>query len=296
MTAGRSSDRALKLSGLPQASEDPLAGGAAFVAYCLGGEVRAQQRREAINRAHSASRLARRPGHDPYPAALTLVQRAGVALEDLARLAIALESIGESDPFTSFRAARYADLEAIYDRLAENAEGLRASVRLPDASQTADLSPELRDAVLSASDALARRWSARWDRCASWWLLLHRITKALRHGAPLMPREWVVGQPGVGALGNGVADPFDRWVLLVSTSVDLDAKHLHTETVPADLSDQTLARARHAGLEAVSLARELTGAHAQRVRSESKWALPSDVVNLVDHRHRKVLRAHARNA
>jgi hypothetical protein len=124
--------------------------------------------------------------------------------------------------------------------------------------------------------------------------LLRRIAKAMRHGAPLIPRELVVDPPGAGALGKGLDDVFARWVLVVDTTVDAPANAINSFYAAADLSDATLAQARQAGLEAVALARELAGAHVMRLRSTSVWALPKDVGRLVSPKHRQVLREHAR--
>ena len=104
----------------------------------------------------------------------------------------------------------------------------------------------------------------------------------------------MLGPPGTGALGEHLMDAFERWVLLVGTEVDNEATTLSTTYEMADISDDTLAQARQAGLEAVGLARDLAAGHVHRVRSESKWAMPDDVMRLVGHKQRRVLREHAR--
>lgn len=293
-TSARPSGRVLRISELPRASEQAYAGGPRFVAYCLGGEVRAQQRRVAIARAEAAHRRATGRGDDPYPTALILSQRVGVALEDVARLVVAFESVGTADPFDVLREARYSMLDDAFTRLAQDPEALRAAVRLPAPEDTAELQPALREAILEASDALARRWLGHWTRSANGWQLVRRLAKALRHGSPLLTRELVLGPPGAGALGQGLNDIYERWVLLVGTEVDHEAEELNTTYSMADVSEDTLSRARHAGLEAVALARELAGTHLERVRTESTWALPSDVLKLVGPAHRQVLKEHAR--
>jgi alkylation response protein AidB-like acyl-CoA dehydrogenase len=50
--------RALRISNLPRGADAPIAGGASFVAYCSGSEVRAEQRRVAIVRARALHRSA----------------------------------------------------------------------------------------------------------------------------------------------------------------------------------------------------------------------------------------------
>lgn len=173
-------------------------------------------------------------------------------------------------------------------------EALRAAVRLPSVDDAADLEAPLREAMLEISEALTRRWIGHWEHCAAGWQLLRRLAKALRHGSPVLPRELVLGPPGTGALGEHLMDAFERWVLLVGTEVDNEATTLSTTYEMADISDDTLAQARQAGLEAVGLARDLAAGHVHRVRSESKWAMPDDVMRLVGHKQRRVLREHAR--
>jgi hypothetical protein len=293
-TSERPPGRVLRISGLPGASEQTYAGSPQFVAYCLGGDVRAKQRRDAIGRAQAAHQRATGRGEDPYPTALILCQRIGVALEDVARLVLAFESLSTSDPFDVLRNARYDMLDDAFARLADEPESLRAALMLPTPRDTAELDEPLRSAILEASDALARRWVGHWTRCARGWQLLRRLAKALRHGSPLLSRELVLGPPGAGALGEGLGDVFERWVLLVGSEVDHEAEALNTTYAIADIGEDTLSRARHAGLEAVALARKLAGAHVQRVHSESKWALPRDVVKLVGPKHRRILKRCAR--
>lgn len=293
-TVQRRPGRALRISGLPGASEQPYAGGPGFVAYCLGGEARAHLRRDAIGRAQAAHRRTLRRREDPYPTALILCQRLGVVLEDVARLVLAFESLGAGDPFDVLRNARYDALDDAFVRLADDSEALRATLQLPGPDDTAEVDAFLREAVLAASDALARRWLGHWSHCAEGWDLLRRLAKGLRHGSPLLPRELVLGPPGAGALGHGLSDVFERWVLVVGTEVDRVAEELNTSYGMADLSDATLSRARQTGLEAVALARALAAAHVERVRSGLKWALPGYVVNLVGREHRRVLMEHGR--
>lgn len=289
----RPAGRALRLSGLPGASEQPYAGGPQFVAYCLGADVRARQRRDAITRAHSAHKRAMQRDDDPYPTALILCQRLGVPLEDLARLVLAFESVGEADLFTVLRSPGYDKLDYVFRRLQEDPAALRAAFTLPTAEDAGELGDPLGSAVLAASNTLAARWLGQWERCVGGWDLLRRLAKALRHGSPLLPRELVLGPPGAGWLGDGIDDAFERWVLLVDTGVDHDAERISTTYAAADISEGTLARARHAGLDAVALARGLADAHVQRVRSESKWAFPNDVLERIGAQHRRVLKEHA---
>jgi hypothetical protein len=283
----------LRLSGLPASSDEPWAGGAPFLAYCLGGEVRARQRRNAIQRARAAHGRPTERHENAYPTALILCQRLGVELEDVGRLVLAFEGLRGADAFAVLRDVRVKSLDDVFPRLAADAEALRAAVQLPTPEGTTELDPSLREALLEASDALAHRWFGHWGRAADGWQLLRRLAKALRHGAPLIPREVVVGPPGAGALGQGLHDAYERWVLLVDTEVDHEAESLTTTSSVADISDGTLARASQAGLEAVALARVLTAAHVRRVQSHSKWALPLDALKLVSRQQRRVLRKHA---
>lgn len=296
MAAGqRDSSRSLRLSGVPAWSEAPVAGGAHFVAYCMSGEVRADQRRVALSRARAAHRRAVGRHQDPYLSALVLAQRLGVALEDLARLLLAFEALDGGDPFEAFRTGRLQDFDEVYSRLTADPEALRHAVRLPAPDDTTDLEPALRAAVLEASDALARRWLDHLRDAAAGWLLLRRIAKSMRHGTPLLPRELVLGPPGAGALGRGLEDSFDRWVLLLDTEVDQPNRALETAYVMADISERTLARGYQAGLNAVAMAREVTAAHVHRVTSQSKWAMPRHVLKLVGRDTARVLKEHSRD-
>ena len=264
------------------------------MAYCLGGDVRAEHRRKSIDRAFAMHRRAVARGDDPYPSALVLCQRLGVALEDLGRLVLALENLETGDAFAVLRGARLDDLDGVFERLLDDDAELRAAFRLPSPETTESLAPDLREALLAATEALTRRWSNHWSAGANGWLLLRRIAKAMRHGAPLIPREIVVESPGAGVLGKGLQDAFTRWVLVVDTTVDAPANAINSVYAAADLSDDTLARARQAGLEGVALARELAGAHVVRLRSTSVWALPSDVGRLVSPEYRRILHENAR--
>ena len=265
---------------------------APFVAYCIGGEVRAATRRNAIKRAATAYRKG--VADDPYPPALILYQRLGLALEDLGRLALALRAEDGADPFNVLREARLDDIDIIYGELAADPERLRAGFHLPTPGGIEDLDKEVREAALELSDALARRWHKQWTTCAGSWMLLRQVAKRMRHGAPLIPRELVVDPPGSGMLGREANDDCERWVLVADTEVDDKAGQLTTEYIPADLSDKTIVHATQAGYEAVALARTLSGAHVTRVRTQSRWAFEPDALKLISPEARRVLRRERR--
>jgi hypothetical protein len=182
--------RALRLTGLPRGADAEPGGGAAFVAYCAGGEPRAEARRKAILRAAASHRQTVRRADDSYPTALILCQRLSVALEDLARLVRALASLGENDPFHILRDARLDDLDDVFERLADDPRSFRSAVRLPTLEATDDLPAAQRDALLAASDALARRWHEQWRRCGAGWLLLRHVAYPRRSAShsSSMPR------------------------------------------------------------------------------------------------------------
>jgi hypothetical protein len=82
----------------------------------MGGGARAATRRNAIKRAASAHR--KRVADRPYPTALVLYQRLGVKLEDLGRLALALEAEAGADPFGVLRRP-LLDAALVMNRLAD---------------------------------------------------------------------------------------------------------------------------------------------------------------------------------
>lgn len=278
------------MSGLPAAADAPSSGGAAFVLYCLGGEARAKQRRETVKRARAIYRARMRSSGGAYPAALIYAQRLGVALEDLGRMMIALQSIGRGEAFDAFRRASYDDLDSVFADLRGERE-LRSVFRLPTEEELADLRPELREAVLVAADMLARRWARQWRSCAGGWPLLRRLAKGMRHGSPLIPRELIVCAPGAGALGAQAGDRFERWVLLVNTEHDEAAESLNTGWSVADVSERTLSRADAAVTDGIALARKLAAAHVGRVTHQYEWVLERDVVKRLPPAQRTILEA-----
>jgi hypothetical protein len=290
--AAHPNGRALRLQGLP-ASEEPFAGGPWFVAYCLGAEPRASHRRSCIKRVRSALRRAESKGDDPYPAALVLAQRMGIALEDLGRLAIALEAARRGDAFDAFRAARLDEVGSALARL-RSEDALRGALNLPSRSGTQDLAPDLQEAALAASDALAKRWTRQWRSCAAGWPLLSRIAKGARHGSPLVKRDVILTPPGAGALGANASDDYERWLLLVNTDVDENTKHIQTEWAVADLSKKTLARAEAAALDGIALAQQIALTHSKRVQSVSRWAFPNEIIRALPQPHRRILERHRR--
>jgi hypothetical protein len=195
-------------SELPRGVHTDLGGGPEFYMWCRAAEARARARRGSITRAWTLYEQGAH-GDDPYPGALVLCQRLGVALEDLARLLAALES---ERPWEALRAARLDDLDAIYNRLAEDRQAARTAFRLPSAAtlEEADFDAQQRDAVLAAAAAIGGRWHRHLVECAAGWALLRRLAKAMRHGSPLLPRPLVLDPPGAGALGAGLNDRFDR--------------------------------------------------------------------------------------
>jgi len=279
------------ITGLPPASGEAFAGGPAFVAYCSGTETRVKHRREAIRRSQAAHRRATERGSDSYSTALIYVQRLGVALEDLGRLAIALEAIGSRDPFDALRGARPPDLDSIFQRLREE-QALRMALKLPTAADAAELPEELRDPLMAASSVLASRWVTRWSSCAHGWPLLRLLAKGMRHGSPLVPRDIVVTPPGAGALGADAVDIFDRWVLAIDTDVDDISESIHTRWLVVDISDKTLARAHAAVLDGLALTRALAVAHMGRVAGRFKWVIPREVVKRLTAEQRAVLERH----
>lgn len=293
MSGGQSrpAGRALHLTGLPEASEAPFAGGHAFVAYCLGAEARVKHRRNVIKRAQAAYRQAVTRGESEYATALIYAQRLGVALEDLGRLAIALEAIGQSNAFDALRGARPRELDDVFVRLRDE-PALRRAFKLPTAEDVAELDEELKEPVLAASAAQAKGWHEQWVLCSRGWPLLRLLAKGMRHGSPLVPRETVLTPPGAGALGHGSEDRFERWVLVIDTDEDSSAKRISTEWTVADLSDATLVRAHAAVLDGLALARKLAGAHVARVERGYKWVLSQGVIKGLTAEHQKILERH----
>jgi len=142
--------RRLKLAELPGGIDGPHGGGARFFAYCFGAETRARVRRESVNRAWASHRRASNRSHPAYPTALVLCQRCGVAFEDLARLTLALEALGDREPFEVLRRARIDELDEAFERLSADPEALRTAMRLPTPEDTNALDDELRAALLEA--------------------------------------------------------------------------------------------------------------------------------------------------
>jgi len=138
--------------------DEPFAGGARLVAYCLGASARAWCRREAIGRAWAAHRRAVASGADPYPTALVVAQRLGVALEDLARITIAAGTLHSGqDAFDALRRASLDDMTEIFSALAQDPERLREALRRPAPDTTQDLPADQREALLEAADIIAAR-------------------------------------------------------------------------------------------------------------------------------------------
>ncbi len=279
---------------IPGAIEAPFAGGARFVAYCLTADARARNRRNSIKRAANALGRAEKIGADPYPVALFYAQRMGVALEDLGRLAMGLEAIGQGDAFDALRQANLNEIDAVFERLCGE-PALRRALGVASSPDIAQLPQELQPALRAASDVMARKWSKEWRSCAAGWPLLRRIAKGARHGAPLLPREIVIEPPGSGALGKGTPDRFGRWVLVTRTVEHLDGgvPRFTTDWVQADLSETTLRRADAAVLDGIALAKGLAEAHVHRVQTSSKWAVPRNVVQTLPSDLRRTLTEHA---
>jgi len=295
MTTGGlpSGERGLLVTGLPAAAGEAFAGGAAFVTYCLGAGTRVKHRRQAIKRAHSAHRQAANRGEENlYPTALIYGQRLGVALEDLGRLAVALEAVGSSDAFDVLRRATLDDLDAVFDRL-RDAEALRRAFKMPGAADVAELpDEELREPVLAASATQTAQWHKQWTSCAAGWPLLRRLAKGMRHGSPLVPREIVLEPPGAGSLGEDAEDRYDRWVLVINTDEDHKAKSISTQWTVADISDKTLGRAHSAVLDGLALAKNLQDAHIGRVTHSYKWVLSREIVKKLNNEQRAIMERH----
>jgi hypothetical protein len=116
----------------------------------------------------------------------------------------------------------------------------------------------------------------------------------MRHGSPLIPRELVVDPPGAGVLGEGLDDLFDRWVLVVETTADHEARTHATSYAIADIGGDTLGRAGQGGLDAIALTKQVAEGHAHRVTTQSRWALPRDAMKLVPRRLQQILKEHER--
>jgi hypothetical protein len=224
-----------------------------------------------------------------------VAQRLGVALEDLARITIAIGTLRSGqDAFDALRNATTDDMTDIFSALAADPERLRETLRLPTPETTNDLPTDQRQALLEAAEIIVARWHGQWERAASGWLLLLELAKAMRHGAPLIPRNVIVDPPGGGVLNEGANDLFDRWVLVVKTTVDQSARTHATSYASADLSDETLRRARQGGLDAIALTKQLADGHAHRVKTQLVWALPRDSMKLIPPALQRILKQHAR--
>jgi len=224
-----------------------------------------------------------------------VAQRLGVALEDLARITIAIGTLHSGqDSFDALRRASIDDMTETFSALAGHPARLREVLRLPAPETTKDLPDDQREALLEAGEIIATRWHGQWQRAASGWLLLLKLAKAMRHGSPLIPREAVVDPPGAGVLGEGLEDRFRRWVLVVETTADHTARTHETSYAGADIGDDTLGRARQGGLDAIALTKQLAEGHAHRVTTQSKWALPRDSIKLIPPALRWTLEEHER--
>lgn len=285
--------RQLRLGTMPAGVDTSEVGGAAFFSYCMGADARAHARRDAIKRAAAMLRRAQTRGEDVYAPALVLCQRLGVACEDLGRLVLALEGPGP-DRFSTLRRARYDALDDVFDRLAADGDALRAALRVPTPEALPKGDEALRAALVALADATFRHWATQWAKCADGWDLLRAVSKGMRHGAPLIPRELIVEPPGAGSLRQGLGDRFDRWVLVTRSVAQFDERDVATSYQAADLSDRTLAHARQAGLDAIALAREIASAHVFRSQEHATLVFSQEFLGRVTPTQRRRLREHFR--
>lgn len=263
-------------------------GGHVFFSHLRGAPDRARYRQEALQRGerlYNDAVAARETSEQVCGAGLIVLQRAALAVDDLAVL---LHALAEDDPDAAADPASNAGAE-IWPRLVsmtirdeidlfraiteDPGQALRAFRLPPDAVLAREsLAPAAEAAARRLRDRTARRWGVMLVRVAQFWLAYGAAAKATMHGFAAIAGRQITEPPGAGFLGEHVRPPDHPFVVMVNSIVE--ATNVQTpQLVLAMTSDRVRDFRRH-GSTAVKLATALCATLAEGIESGHGYGVP----------------------
>lgn len=246
-------------------------GGPEFLIYCHGGTRRASLRRSSINRALALYRRASTGGGDAYPEALLVLQRVGLAISDLTRLLAGLRAaVQGDDAFHALRQTAAPARTQLLDELVSDPAARKAVLGLAPPTASTTCPRELVEAITAAYAAADRQWLDHLTEAQITWRKVAAVSKACRHGLPILPKPLVEAPPGAGALSQGIVTGPGPWAVLPQTNVERADSAMHTTLTVVPLSRQELEEARSSSLRALALFRDLAYIHCQRAAG-AEW-------------------------
>jgi hypothetical protein len=243
-------------------------GGWELLTHLRGGDVRADYRTRALQRAlkrFEAERDNGAPEAQVGGHGLLVLQRALLAAEDLGGL---LHAFSGPEPWTALRLTKIPDLNAAYagsksDPLAV----LESAFRLTTEQQLVEEGFGERElqAFRRLRSLTQSCWTTLLARVAELWTAMAPIAKATMHGFPIVAGPALLGPPPAGELA-AVAQRLLEGLRPQRFAVAIPAKQtgtqINTEVIPIALGDDAVAHYHGTGITAARLYSHLCEAQA----------------------------------
>lgn len=220
---------------------------------------------------------------------LLVLQRAGLAVEDLGGLLFAL---GCADPFVGLTATKIDDIDRVFVDLFEGRADPAELFRLP--------TPELIEGEYGLSDVARRAFhnlreitlaALKQDLLlvGTFWMSHRKVAKRTLHGFGLVASAHVFGPPPAGQLVEFVAAGQPRpFALSLITTRNDQTLNVNTEYQVVDLAAETVDLIHRSGCAALELIELLESGWLFGLRTGG-FALPTKLVDELPHEERLAL-------
>jgi hypothetical protein len=222
--------------------------------------------------------------------ALLVLQRAMLAVEDLAGLLYALD---EPPAFERLISYALGDISAMFARLFANPELTPSLYRLPTSHVLADepgLSGDQRQALEHLASITLMRVDAQLATVRRFWDSLHGEAKKTMHGLAFVAGRYGVEAPGAGMITRALPRNHVRpFAVPLTTRVDRLARHVNTEVGTIALTERDVERFAAAGLAALDATEVLVGGRLHGLETNHAYTVPGTYLDQLAPAHRAAL-------
>jgi hypothetical protein len=221
---------------------------------------------------------------------LLVLQRAMLAIEDLAGLLYALE---EPPSFGRLVSYDLGEISRLLDRLARDRELTPRLYAIPTREAIAaepDLTDRQRTAITGLRAVTVAHVRQQLAAVHHFWVSLHFEAKKTMHGVGFVAGCYALEPPGAGMIGASVdptrARPF---AVPLDTQVDHVSRHVHTKVGAVDLTPVAVAQMSASGHAACNATELLAHGRLHGLQTRHAFALPAVYLDELDQEDRDAL-------
>jgi hypothetical protein len=222
--------------------------------------------------------------------ALLVLQRAMLAVEDLAGLLYALE---EPPSFQRLVSYNLDDLSALVARLFSDPTLTPALLGLATADAIAaepGLNGDQREALRQLSAITLMRVDAQLATVRPFWDSLRDEAKKTMHGLAFVAGRYAVEPPGAGMISRALPSTPERpFAVPLTTRVDHLSRHVNTEVGTIALTPEDVARFVAAGEAALDTTEVLVGGRLHGLETNHAYTVPKTYLDQLAPPQRAVL-------